>query len=224
MNWLEPLYGNRRLRIGLALIAWLLAVNALLDWRTHIETLQAEYRRSIGQLARLSPRLPLEVWQQRAAEGREALQQARALLWRNGSAGLAQAQVQDWLTGTLRRAGAQAPAVRVAEPDAGVRAGTTAAGSTAPAAAAPAAGLAAPLAVRARIEFGTDPAVMLALLAAFNDAEHRVAVDSLVVRPGRTDMGLTFWYALEPAAAAPRAANAAAGAAASAAAAAGGRR
>ena len=193
MNLVGQFRDNRRLRIGVGLVAWILAINALIDWNDRLVVQHTQYRQSLGQLARLTPGQPLEVWNQRAADGARALDEARGLLWRNTSAGLAQAQVQDWLGDALRRVAAQGSSVRVAEPD--TAAAPSAGGGNAPA------GSEALRPLRARIEFNTDPAVMLALLAALNDAEHRVGVDTLRVRPGKTEMALTFWFELTPAAA-----------------------
>jgi hypothetical protein len=39
----------------------------------------------------------------------------------------------------------------------------------------------------------------MALLAAFNDAEKRVSVDTLVVKPLKTEIVLTLWFVIEPA-------------------------
>lgn len=193
MNLLGQFRDNHRLRIGVAFVAWILALNALIDWNDRLAAQHAEYRQSLGQLARLTPGQPLEVWNRRATDGAQSLDEARGLLWRNTSAGLAQAQVQDWLGDALRRVAAQGAGARVAEPDTG-------AARPAPGASAPASGRTLrPL--RARIEFNTDPAVMLALLAALNDAEHRIGVDALSVRPGKTEMSLTFWFELAPPAA-----------------------
>ena len=196
MNLVGQFRDNRRLRIGVGLVAWILAINALIDWNDRLVVQHTQYRQSLGQLARLTPGQPLEVWKQRAADGARALDEARGLLWRNTSAGLAQAQVQDWLGDALRRVAAQGSSVRVAEPD-------TAAARPAAGASAPTGGEALrPLRpLRARIEFNTDPAVMMALLAALNDAEHRIGVDALRVRPGKTEMSLTFWFELPPPAA-----------------------
>jgi hypothetical protein len=63
----------------------------------------------------------------------------------------------------------------------------------------------APVPMRARIEFNTDPAVMLAMLEALNNAEHRIGVDALRVKPGKTEISLTFWFALATPASAPAA-------------------
>jgi hypothetical protein len=52
--------------------------------------------------------------------------------------------------------------------------------------------------MRARLEFNTDAAVLMALLAAFNDAEQRVSVDTLVVKPLKTEIVLTLWFVIEP--------------------------
>ena len=206
MNLFEQFRDNRRLRIGAALVAWILALNALIDWNTHLAALHAAYRSSLSQLARLTPGQPLEVWNRRANDGRQALVEARGLLWRNTSAGLAQAQVQDWLGDALRRLAAQGVVVRVAEPET-TAARPAVASPVVNAGAASVVRFSAPAAtearrpLRARIEFNTDPAVMLALLAALNNAEHRIGVDTLRVRPGKTEMSLTFWFELAPAAA-----------------------
>lgn len=190
MNLVAQFRDNRRLRIGTCLVVWILAINALIDWNDRLVAQHSQYRQSLGQLARLTPGQPLEVWNRRAADGALALKQARGLLWRNTSAGLAQAQVQDWLGEALRRVAAQGISVRVTEPD------TTAAR---PAAAASTPNVGETLRpLRARIEFNTDPAVMLALLAALNEAENRIGVDALRVRPGKTEMSLTFWFELPP--------------------------
>jgi hypothetical protein len=197
MNLLAPFRENRRLRVGVALIAWIFGVNALIDWNDHLASQLADYRRSLAHLARLMPGQPLEVWARRATDGVQALTDARGLLWRNASAGLAQAQVQDWLNDALRRTAAQGASVRVGEPDAA---------APRPAAAASAhLGSDAPVPMRARIEFNTDPAVMLAMLEALNNAEHRIGVDALRVKPGKTEISLTFWFALATPASAPAA-------------------
>ena len=192
MNLIGQFRDNRRLRIGVCLVAFILAINAWIDWNDRLVVQHTQYRQSLGQLARLTPGQPLEVWNRRAADGARALGEARGLLWRNTSAGLAQAQVQDLLSDALRRVAAQGTSVRVAEPDTG---------AARPAAASVPAGGEAMRPLRARIEFNTDPAVMLALLATLNDAEHRIGVDALRVRPGKTEMSLTFWFALPPPAA-----------------------
>lgn len=201
MGLLEQLANNLRLRLGIAAIVVIALAYGLLEWRDHLATATADYRSVLNQVARLSQPQNPALWRQRAGEATEALRDARQGLWRNTSPGLAQAQVQDWLGRLLRQTDAKGVTLRVAEPD------TTAAPSlsaTPTNAASPdrMAGLPPELRklqpVRARVELNSDPAVMLALLAALNDAEHRVGVDTLNIKPGKSELSLTFWFEIAP--------------------------
>lgn len=186
MSLLEELHSNPRLRVGLAIVVAILFGYGLLEWRDQLDTGRAEYTRLLGQVARMGQPQPAAQWAQRASEAGDALRQARAQLWRNGSTGLAQAQVQDWLNGLLRQVAAKGATVRVSEPE------------ISPDVASLAGRLPADMQtvkpLRARIEFNSDPAALLALLAAFNDAPHRVVVEGLTVKEIKTEMVLTFWF------------------------------
>lgn len=190
MTLMEELRDNPRLRVGLVLVVAILVGYGLLEWRDRQEVAVGEYKRLLGQVARMGqPQQPAK-WARRASEAEEALQQARGQLWRNASTGLAQAQVQDWLNGLLRKVDAKSASVRVAEPE------------LSPDAAALAARLPSDLQtlrpLRARVEFNSEPTVLLTLLAALNDAPQRVVVDSLNVKQTRTEMLLTFWFEIAP--------------------------
>ncbi len=194
MSLFEELRSNPRLRIGLALVVAILLGYGLLEWRDRQEAGMADYKRLLGQVARMGqPQQPAQ-WAQRASEAAAALQQARSQLWRNASTGLAQAQVQDWLNGLLRQVDAKSASVRVAEPELNPDAPTLA--SRLPQE------LKATQPLRARVEFNTDPSVLLTLLAALNDAPQRVVVENLAVKPIKTELVLTFWFDITPAAAA----------------------
>lgn len=200
MDLLEQLASNLRLRLGVAAIVGITGAYGLLEWRDHLALAAADYRRVLNQVARLSQRQDPEIWRQRAAEAAAALRDARHGLWRDASPGLAQAQVQDWLGRLLLQTDAKGVTLRVAEPD------TAPANASAPDRAGdPRAGLPPELRllqpVRARIELDSDPTVILALLAAFNDAEHRVGIDTLNIRPGKSELALTFWFEIDPKAA-----------------------
>lgn len=203
MNLFEQLASNLRLRLGIAAIFVIAVFYGLLEWRDHLAAATADYRAVVNQVARLNQPQDPGLWRRRAAEADQALREARQGLWRNASPGLAQAQVQDWLGRLLRQTDAKGVNLRVAEPD------TTAANAASADRAADArpsqAGLPPELRklqpVRARIELNTDPAVVLALLAALNEAEHRVSVDTLNIKPGKSELALTFWFDIDPSAA-----------------------
>jgi len=186
MGYLEELRVNLRLRLGLVAIMAILIIYGLLEWRDHLASATTDYRRLLNQVARLGQQKQPEQWQKRAVEARQALAEARAQLWHNASSGLAQAQVQDWLNGVLRQADAKAYVVRVSEPD-------TALDSQSLKARLPQE-LSQLVPLRARVEFNSDPAVLLALLAAMNDSRQRIVVDTLNIKALKTDMTLTFWF------------------------------
>ena len=188
---LQELRSNLRLRLGLAVIVSILVLNALLDWRDALAVSVDEHRRLLTQLARLSQHQEADQWQVRAAEAAEVLMQARAQLWRQSSAGLAQAQVQDWLNRLLRQSGATAVSVRVIEPEVALE--TSALRERLPE------DMRQLQSLRARVEFASDPAVLLVLLAALNDSPQRVIVDTLIVKPFKTELALTFWFELSSA-------------------------
>ena len=187
---LEELRSNLRLRLGLAAIVAILALNGLLDWRDALAVSAIEHRRLLTQLARLSQHQAADRWQARASEAGEALRQTRAQLWQQSSAGLAQAHVQDWLNRLLRRSGATAPKVQVIEPELALE--TAALRERLPE------DLRQLQPLRARVEFASDPAVLLVLLAALNDSPQRVIVDTLIVKPFKTEVALTLWFDLVP--------------------------
>ena len=186
MGYLEELRNNLRLRVGLVAIVAILLGYGLLEWRDHLAESALDYRRLLIQVARLGQQQHPEQWQSRVVEARQALSQARAQLWRNNSPGLAQAQVQDWLSSVLRQTDAKAYSVRVSEPDTAIDSQTLKARLPAE--------LSQLVPLRARVEFNSDPAVLLALLAAMNDSKQRVVVDTLNIRTLKTDMMLTFWF------------------------------
>ena len=188
---------NPRLRMGTALIVAICAAYALLEWRDQLDASKAEYRRVLGQLARVSSQQDQEQWRTRATEAAQARDAATARLWQNSSVGLAQAQVQDWLQTLLRQTAAKNFNLKVAEAEAALDA-------TAAAQQAPAAMQQQDLKLlRARVDFAAEPPVLLALLAALNDAHHRVVVESLNVKSGKAELGLSFWFRIQPADAAP---------------------
>jgi hypothetical protein len=189
MSLFDELRTNPRLRAGLAVVLAILVAYGLLEWRDRQDAGRAEYVRLLTQVARQSQPQQPAVWAQRASEAGDALQRARGELWRNASTGLAQAQVQDWLNGLLRQVAAKSAAVRVSEPELGPE--TQALTARLPA------DLQIVKPLRARVEFNSDPAALLTLLAALNDAPHRVVVDGLTVKELKTEMVLTFWFAID---------------------------
>jgi hypothetical protein len=190
MSLRDELQANPRLRLGLAAVVAILAGYGLLEWRDHQVAATADYKRLLGQVARLAQPQQAQPWAQRASEAGEALRQARAQLWRNASPGQAQAQVQDWLNTLLRQVDAKSATVRVSEPEINPEAAVLAARLPAD--------LAALQPLRARLEFNSEPAVLLTLLAAINDAPRRVVVDGLSVKPLKTEISLSFWFEIAP--------------------------
>lgn len=182
---INQLRANIRLRIGLALIISIVAAYGLLEWRDLGQARLNEYRQLSGNVARLGNQQSLAQWPARAEQATAALVVAERRLWPNTSFGLAQAQVQDWLYALLRQADAKKFTVKLSDGEADF--GTARAGEES------AASMAGIKQMRARIEFNTEAPVLLALLAALNDAEHQVIVDTLNVKGPQTQLELSVW-------------------------------
>lgn len=194
MQLIQELRGNQRLRIGLALIAALLALYGLLEWRDLAEAQKGSYKQLASQALRLSREKEQAQWPDRALQARQAQEVADAQLWRQTSLPLAQAQLQDWLYAALRQADAKNYAVKLA--DASAKLGVAVAADEE----SQSQNL---TAMRARLSFGADAPVLLALLSTFAEAEHPVVVEALSLKAQRVEMTVAAWYAGAPAAAAP---------------------
>lgn len=202
MSLTSDLRSNPRLRIGLALIAAIFGLYALLDLRDSNAALGEQYAQVAAQLARLGSHQKQTQWPARAEEAQAALAKAEARLWSNSSIGLAQAQLQEWLSQQLTDAKAVRFGVKVAETETGYSAANNAGKSDA-----------APAdlqRVRATIDFNTDQLVLNTVLARLASAEHQIIIETLLVRPPpqRTEITVSAWYTLRPATAeaAPQAA------------------
>jgi hypothetical protein len=175
-----------RLRLGVALIVLIFGASVLLDWHDALDREASALRQKSNQVARMQRQEGQQQWADRAAEAARALEAVRAELWRDTSTGRAQAQVQDWLSMLLRRVDAKGVSIRVAEGDAALESRASQP-SLLPAGLVP---------VRARVEVNTDPVVLLTLLSAMAEAEPRVVIDRLSVKPVKTEFGLVFWFQL----------------------------
>ena len=185
---INELRSNLRVRVGLALAIAILGIYGLLEWRDSGQSRMDAYRQLLAQVARLGKQQSQTEWPARAEEAKLGLLSAEQRLWRNSSIGLAQAELQDWLYALLRQADAKSFTVKLTEGEAGF--GASNVSDTMPVA------LAGLRQLRARIDLNADTPVMLALLAAMNDAEHQIIVDTLNVKGSRLELGLTVWFDL----------------------------
>jgi hypothetical protein len=88
---------NPRLRLGIWLIAAIMAVYGALWLDDQRALADGEYAEAVERLARLQGIVEEPEWPQRALAGRSLLLQAESLLWGANSKGLAQAIFQTWL-------------------------------------------------------------------------------------------------------------------------------
>lgn len=109
-------HDNRRLRLGVMAILSIMGVHFLLGLGDHNQELAAEYRQRAGLLERLEEASMESAWPDHAAQAEVALAAELEEIPVVNSAGLAQAELQTWLT-------AQAAAAAVVQPQ--VRAETT---------------------------------------------------------------------------------------------------
>jgi len=194
MMLLDELRGSSRLRIGLAVIAAIFCAYGLLEWRDQGRERLAAYEQLVGQLARLSNHQTQAEWPSRAQEAGVVLEQARQGLWHNSTIGLAQAEFQDWLQGMLREAGVKNANLRLTDVDALVPTDRTLDSASGQA----------PVGfkqLRARLDFNAESPVILALLAAMNDSERQVVIETLIVKAQRVDLVLSAWVELRQTAA-----------------------
>lgn len=194
MSLISELRANSRLRIGLALIISIVWLYGLLDLRDNNAALVDQYKQTALQLARFGGQQKQTQWPARADEAKEALSLAESRLWHNSTLGLAQAEMQDWLSQQLNQAKAVRYAVKVAESDAGPDQKSDKSG-------------AAPSdlnQVKAKIEFNVDPKVLSSLLIAMANADHQIVVESMVVKHPRTELTVSAWYVLQPAVPSPQ--------------------
>lgn len=190
MTMIGELRSNFRLRIGLALIAGIVWLSLLLDLRDQNSALIDRYRQTASQLARFDTQQKQSQWVTRAQQAQSALADAERRIWQNPTLGLTQAEMRDWLIQQLLQAKAANYTVKVSE------SGNDSAGDNkngksddSPADL---------IQVRAKLEFNADTKALSSLLAAFANAEHQIAVESLIVKQPRTEVSVVSWYKLQP--------------------------
>lgn len=114
-KWFNELRGNFKLRIGLACIIAILALNTVLDKRSALDLQKTQYRQISNQAARFQQSGDLTKWPQRAAATEAVRAKLEESLWKFPTLGLAQAGLQDWLVQTLSQAKIAQPNVNLVE-------------------------------------------------------------------------------------------------------------
>ncbi|MBP6597315.1 MAG: hypothetical protein KA196_07350, partial [Arenimonas sp.] len=104
---------NRRLRLAALLALAVAGGQVLLQLSENRAALAQEYRREAALLERLVEASRDEAWPARAVEAEAQLEAMRQSVPEMSSSGLAQAELQTWLTGLAERNGLLAPRVRV---------------------------------------------------------------------------------------------------------------
>lgn len=104
---------SRRLRLGALAILVILGIHASLVLADRRHARAGEYARDAALLARLDEASRESAWPQRAAAAESALADVRNSIPAARSDGLAQAEMQAWLTDLAAFAGLASPAVRV---------------------------------------------------------------------------------------------------------------
>lgn len=103
---------NRRLRLGGLVVAVVLGLHAVLVLSDRQQVLAETYQREAGLLARLEEASRESAWPERAGQGEAALAALRATVPEVRSSGLAQAELQAWLSGQAAAGGLMEPRVR----------------------------------------------------------------------------------------------------------------
>lgn len=113
---LQQWRASRRLRVGVMAVSLIVGLHLVLGLGDRNRALADEYRQQAGLLERLDEASRESAWPEYAAQAEAALAAERDTIPQVSSAGLAQAELQTWLT-------AQAAAAALSEPR--VRAETT---------------------------------------------------------------------------------------------------
>lgn len=103
---------SRRLRIGALVVGVFLGLHLILGLSDRQRALSETYGQQATMLARLGEASRESAWPQRAVQAEAALAATRESVPEVSSAGLAQAELQAWLTGQAATAGLGAPQVR----------------------------------------------------------------------------------------------------------------
>ncbi|PZO08396.1 MAG: hypothetical protein DCF27_08945 [Lysobacteraceae bacterium] len=103
---------NRRFRLGLLVVLMVLGLQAVLMLSDRQKVLAESYGREAALLQRLAEASRESAWPERADQAEAALAAARSTVPQVSSAGLAQAELQAWLSGQAASAGLQEPRVR----------------------------------------------------------------------------------------------------------------
>jgi hypothetical protein len=101
---LKELRNNARLRIGLGVIAVIVASYLFLLLDEYRQKLQTEHQSLVKRLAQLESVTQQTQWTQHASDARALLVQLEDKLWRANSKGLAQANLQAWLDAQVKAA------------------------------------------------------------------------------------------------------------------------
>ncbi len=104
---------NRRLRLAALLALAVAGGQVLIHLSESRAGLAQEYRREAALLERLVEASRDEAWPARAVEAEAQLEAMRQSVPEMSSSGLAQAELQTWITGLAQRNGLPAPRVRV---------------------------------------------------------------------------------------------------------------
>ena len=103
---------NRRLRLGILVVLMVLGFQAVMMLSDRQRALANAYRQEAALLERLADASRESAWPERADQAEAALVAARATVPQVSSAGLAQAELQAWLSGQATSVGLQDPRVR----------------------------------------------------------------------------------------------------------------
>ncbi|MBW8368709.1 MAG: hypothetical protein K0M70_12730 [Arenimonas sp.] len=104
---------NRRFRLGLLVVLLVLGLQGVLMLSDRQKVLAEGYEREAALLDRLTEASRESAWPERADQAEAALAAARDTVPQVSSAGLAQAELQAWLSGQAASGGLQDPRVRV---------------------------------------------------------------------------------------------------------------
>jgi hypothetical protein len=190
-NARQELRTNARLRIGLYLILAVFWLYGLLVLRDQIARDRETWQSVESRIARAKSTAATADWTSRAQDVKSSLAEYERLIWREGSVGISQATLQEWLQRSFAASGVIVRATQVSAQDAAMVVG--AAGTADTSAANPANPIGDLVAIRVRAQVEFRPQSFYAWLLSLNrdrvEKRPTVAIESLTIRAGQPAIG-----------------------------------
>lgn len=187
-NFFNELRNNPRLRWGVALMAGLFWLYAILLLRETLQEQELQHRAAAQSITRLRAQLAQPEWTGRVEPAKIMAVQLEGRLWQAPTSGLAQAAFQDWLNAAMAQAGVALPRITVTVIDeivANTPYESQSPGTTTPADL---------WKIKALLGFGFSAETLLKFMSQIENHEKQIVVGTLNVRMNHVEIELYGYF------------------------------